>query len=85
MKMIAHATHRELAAQVQYLKVENVVLRSKLPKRITVTAAERARLVKFGKKCTCSSVRTHRQPRHPDSANGSTSGCQLAICMCQSF
>ncbi|MEX0655327.1 MAG: integrase core domain-containing protein [Phycisphaeraceae bacterium] len=50
LKMIAHATHRELAAQVQYLKVENEILRSKLPKRITVTPTERARLVKFGRK-----------------------------------
>ena len=30
--IIANATHRELAAQVQYLKVENEILRSKLPK-----------------------------------------------------
>ena len=45
-----HATHSELAAQVQYLKIENEILRSKLPKRVTVTPAERTRLVKFGKK-----------------------------------
>ncbi|MFA9478841.1 integrase core domain-containing protein [Phycisphaerales bacterium AB-hyl4] len=50
LKMITHATHRELAGQVQYLKVENEILRSKLPKRITVTPAEKARLVKFGRK-----------------------------------
>ena len=35
LRTIAHATHRELAAQVQYLKVENEILRSKLPKRVT--------------------------------------------------
>ncbi|MEX0653797.1 MAG: hypothetical protein WD534_11530 [Phycisphaeraceae bacterium] len=50
MKMIAHATHRDLSAQVQYLKVENEILRSRLPKQITVTPAEKARLVKFGRK-----------------------------------
>lgn len=44
------ATHRVLAAQVQDLKAENKVLRSKLPKRVTVTDAERARLVKLGTK-----------------------------------
>ena len=39
----------ELARQIQYLKAENEVLRSKLPKRITVTPSERQRLLKFGK------------------------------------
>jgi putative transposase len=34
---------------VQYLKVENQILRSKLPNRITVTAREKQRLVKFGR------------------------------------
>lgn len=48
--MIAHATHRELAVQVQYHKIEHEILRSKLPKRIPVTPAEQARLVKFGQK-----------------------------------
>jgi hypothetical protein len=33
--ILANATHRELAAQVQYLKAENAVLRSKLPRRVT--------------------------------------------------
>lgn len=48
--VIALATDRELARQVKYLKVENEILRAKLPKRITVTKSEQARLVKFGKK-----------------------------------
>lgn len=47
--ILANATHRELAAQVQYLKTENQVLRSKLPKRVQVTPAERQRLVKLGR------------------------------------
>ena len=33
---------------VEYLKTENRILRSKLPKRIEVTPAERARLIKLG-------------------------------------
>jgi putative transposase len=35
---------------VKYLKVENEILRSKLPQRVTVTAKERNRLVKFALK-----------------------------------
>ncbi len=48
--LLANATHKELVAQIQYLKAENQILRSKLPKRVTVTAPERARLVKLGSK-----------------------------------
>jgi len=48
--LLANATHRDMVAQIQYLKAENAILRSKLPKRITVTPAERARLVKLGSK-----------------------------------
>ncbi len=40
----------DLVAQVQYRKAEKQVLRSKLPKRVTVTDAEKARLVKLGLK-----------------------------------
>src|SRR5581483_8936074 len=47
--LIARATDRELARQVQYLKAENDILRSKLPRRINVTPKERQRLLKFGK------------------------------------
>ncbi len=50
LRVLASATHRELAAQVSYLKAENEILRSKLPKRVTVTDAEKARLVKLGTK-----------------------------------
>ncbi|WP_202921090.1 hypothetical protein [Anatilimnocola aggregata] len=35
--VIAGATENELARQVKYLKVENQILRSRLPKRITIT------------------------------------------------
>jgi putative transposase len=46
---LAHATDRELARQVQYLKNENRVLRARLPKLVMTTPAERARLLKYGK------------------------------------
>lgn len=50
LKVLAYASHRELATQIQYLKAENEILRSKLPKQVHVTPAERARLVKLGLK-----------------------------------
>src|SRR5262245_6444092 len=48
--VISGASQRELARQVRYLKVEIEVLRAKLPARITITARERQRLLKFGTK-----------------------------------
>lgn len=50
VRILANATQREMVRQIEYLKTENEILRSKLPKRITVTPAERARLVKVGRK-----------------------------------
>jgi putative transposase len=47
--MIASATDRELAKQVQYLKEENKILRARIPGQIHTKPAERERLVKFGK------------------------------------
>lgn len=48
--LVAGATEKELVHVVEYLKAENRILRSKLPKRINVTPAERSRLVKLGKR-----------------------------------
>ena len=48
--VIAGASQKELARQIRYLKVENQILRSKLPARVTITPAERQRLIKFGAK-----------------------------------
>jgi putative transposase len=48
--LIAGFTQIELAAQIRYLKVENEVPQSKLPTRVSVTAKEKNRLVKFGSK-----------------------------------
>jgi putative transposase len=46
--LLARSAERELARMVEYLKEENRILRDKLPKRITVTAQERHRLVRLG-------------------------------------
>ena len=46
--LLARATEKELVLQIEYLREENRILRSKLPKRISVTTAERARLMKLG-------------------------------------
>lgn len=43
------STEDELAHQLRYLKIENEILRSKLPKRISITPFERNRLLHFGK------------------------------------
>lgn len=47
--ILTHSRHAELVRQFQYLKVENEILRSKLPKMIHVSPAERTRLVRFAK------------------------------------
>lgn len=48
--LIAGSTQKELAAQIRYLKIENEILRGKLPHRVPVTERERNRLVRFGSK-----------------------------------
>jgi hypothetical protein len=47
--LLALATDKALARYVQFLKVENHILRSKLPRVVKVTPQERRRLVKFGR------------------------------------
>ena len=46
--LIARATEKDLVLYIEYLKAENRILRSKLPKRVKVTPAERATLIKLG-------------------------------------
>ena len=46
--LLARATEKELVQMIEYLKAENRILRSKLPKQIDVTPAERERLLKLG-------------------------------------
>jgi putative transposase len=46
--LLARSSHGEMARQIQFLKEENRILRSKLPRRITSTRKERTRLVRLG-------------------------------------
>ncbi|MHB8863304.1 MAG: transposase family protein [Pirellulaceae bacterium] len=46
--LVARATESELGRYVEYLKAENRILRAKLPARVSVTPAERRRLLKLG-------------------------------------
>jgi putative transposase len=46
---MAHANHADLIRQIQYLKVENEILRGRLPKRIVPTPQERERLVRHAR------------------------------------
>ena len=50
--LLASVTRQDLARQVAYLKEENRVLRSRLPAQISVTAKERQRLIRVGRKLT---------------------------------
>ncbi len=47
--MLARTTHSNLAQQIEYLKAENQILRSRLPKHIRTTKPERQHLLKLGK------------------------------------
>jgi putative transposase len=49
LAIIAGATESELAKYIEYLKVENQILRDRLPKKIDTTEAERTKLLKVGK------------------------------------
>jgi hypothetical protein len=48
--VLAQFGQDELVKQIEYLKVENEILRSRLPKHIRTTPAERARLLEYGKR-----------------------------------
>jgi hypothetical protein len=48
LMLLARATQNELVQMVEHLKSKNRMLRSKLPTRIEVTPAERAKLLKLG-------------------------------------
>lgn len=47
--LLARATQAEMAQMLDYLKTENRILRSKLPRRVNLTPDERQRLVRRGK------------------------------------
>lgn len=48
--LIARSTHSHLAQQVEFLKAENEILRSKLPKQVRTTVEERGRLLTLGRR-----------------------------------
>jgi putative transposase len=48
--LLARATEKELVRYIEYLKAENRIMRSKLPRQISVTQAERAKLVQLGQR-----------------------------------
>ncbi|MBU1863178.1 MAG: integrase core domain-containing protein [Candidatus Omnitrophica bacterium] len=48
LSLLGQTVQSELMRQIQYLTVENNILRSKCPDRITTTADEKKRLLKFG-------------------------------------
>jgi putative transposase len=49
MLSLGRSDHDQLIAQIQYLTIENQILRSKLPKRVSLTPKESRRLIRFGK------------------------------------
>ena len=63
--VIAGATQKELALQIKYLKVENEILRSRLPERVFVTPKERQRLVRFAKSLTATVIKQLVTIVHP--------------------
>jgi putative transposase len=46
--LLGHMVHSNLVRQIDYLKVENQILRSKLGKRVTLSPTEKQRLIKYG-------------------------------------
>ena len=64
--LIAGATQKELARQVQYLRIENQILRTKLPTRVPVTPQERNRLVRFGARLSKAMLHQLVSIVHPD-------------------
>lgn len=47
-ELLGRISHGDHMRQMEYLKVENEILRSKCPKRITTTADEKYRLLQYG-------------------------------------
>ena len=46
--LLGHMVHSNLVKQIDYLKVENQILRSKLGKRVSLSLSEKQRLIKYG-------------------------------------
>jgi putative transposase len=45
--LLGRMSDSNLISQIEYMKVENEILRSKLPKRITTSPAEKRRIIKY--------------------------------------
>ncbi len=78
--VIAGSTDRELARQVNYLKAENQILRSRLPGRISLTEREKNRLIRLPKISVRRSMSWPRlfTPDHPSLDSRSRSKIQGA-------
>lgn len=48
LELLGNMTHGNLIRQIEYIKVENKILRSKLPQWVSTTTAEKRRLIKYG-------------------------------------
>ena len=48
-QLLGKAVQSDLVRQIEYLRIENQILHSKLTKRVTVTPSERRRLLRFGR------------------------------------
>ena len=46
--LLGHLAHNNLMRQIDFLKTENKILRSKLGKRVNVSASEKQQLIKYG-------------------------------------
>lgn len=46
--LLGHMVHSNLIRQIDYLKVENQILRSKFGQRVNITLSEKRRLIKYG-------------------------------------
>ncbi|MCK5591044.1 MAG: helix-turn-helix domain-containing protein, partial [Candidatus Pacebacteria bacterium] len=49
ISILGKFVHSDIIRQIEYLKVENTILRSKLGKRINTTEGEKRKLIKYGK------------------------------------
>jgi hypothetical protein len=60
LPLLAHAIQKELIQMVEYVKIENRMLRSRLPAHIETTPAERTRLLKLGVRLEVPGGHQHR-------------------------
>jgi len=51
LALLGRVVHSDLIRQMEYLKVENEILRAKCPKRITTSPVEKRRLIRYGLAC----------------------------------